>query len=614
MKRRLGEVLLERQQISPQELTEAVQEQQQAALRLGELLLQRGLPKPALVEALQEVTRVPYLDAATAEPEAAALALVPREIAIKHHVLPVGIQGNALVVILTEPQDLHLIDELQFLCGRDISPRQGFCAEIEAAIEKHYPLPEPEPVVEAVQEEEAEFFTAAQNERAQAAMREFQAELRHERTPAVRLVSSLFVLAAKRNASDVHVEPLTDELLVRLRVDGVLQEAMRVPGNIRAHLTSRLKILADMDIAEHRAPQDGRFLVRVGGRQFDIRASAIATQHGEKMVLRLLDPAAVSRGFADLGFAQQEIERLKRVLKQPQGMVLVTGPTGSGKTTTLYAALNFLRTPKVNIVTIEDPVEYMLEGVNQVQVSPKTGRSFADCLRSMLRQDPNVILVGEIRDSETAEIALQAAQTGHLVLSTMHTNDSVAALTRLLDLDVPAFLIASSLTAVVGQRLVRKLCGCKRQEVFVPERVTDLPPALARLDSRPFFSPAGCEQCELAGYRGRVGIYELLVLDEEIRAAMRHSVRDGEIRELARGAGMQLMQEDALQKVQQGITSVEEALRVVPFEYSAQRGCRQCRRLLAPAFVFCPYCSAAVANGEPSLAHLRRPKRKRAMA
>ncbi len=597
MKRRLGELLLDRQQIDLGTLETAIEEQSGRAARLGEILLDRELvAKQPLITALTEITHVPYLDPSTITPDAKALERISREAAMQYWAIPVGFERKALVVVMAEPQDLHVINTLQFLCGQRISPRLGFRQEILKAIETNYPVEEAEVPPAHDEEPEAEFFTASTNERAQAAVREFQAELRHERTPAVRLVSQILAMAVKRNASDVHVEPLVSEVVVRFRVDGVLHEAIRTPAALKAQLISRLKILADMDIAEHRAPQDGRFLVKIGGRQIDLRVSSIATQHGEKIVLRLLDPTTAQRSFADLGFSREHMEPLLRVLRQPQGMVLVTGPTGSGKTTTLYAALNAIRSPKINIVTIEDPVEYMLEGVNQVQVSAKTGRGFAECLRSMLRQDPNVILVGEIRDAETAEIALRAAQTGHMVLSTMHTNDAVAAVSRLLDLGVPSFLIASSLSAVIAQRLVRKLCKCRRQEPLTDEEAGGTPAvALSRLSSIPLWKPVGCAECADSGYRGRVAVCELLMLDEEIRAGIREGVGDSQVRDLARTNGMRLMQEEALLKVERGDTSLEEVLRLVPFDFGEQKRCAVCRRLLAAHFLFCPHCGTSLA-------------------
>ena len=314
-------------------------------------------------------------------------------------------------------------------------------------------IPEPSP--------EIEFISTSTRQANREAIQEVQAELNQKKTPAVRLVSEIIQTAMKKRASDIHIEPQANATVVRIRVDGVLRELETIPRSIQNSLISRIKILSDMDIGERRAPQDGRFMVAVGPRKVDMRVSSLPTQYGEKIVMRLLETSAPLLSFADLGFPQDISERYRKLLALPQGMLLVTGPTGSGKSTTLYSALNVLRKPAVNIVTVEDPVEYDLPGINQVHVNSRAGLTFASCLRSILRQDPNVIMVGEIRDLETAEIAMKAAQTGHLVLSTLHTNDSISAVVRLLDLGIPEYLIASSVTGILAQRLVRKLCSCR---------------------------------------------------------------------------------------------------------------------------------------------------------
>ncbi len=510
-------------------------------------------------------------------------------------------EGRRLVMVMAEPQNLHVLDELRFITGMDISPRLGFRTEITAAIERCYAEKSAEeaaateklPFIEQVDVTDMQFFTASSSERAKAALEEFEAELRKERTPAVRLVSAIIAAAAAKKASDIHIEPHAMGTVVRIRVDGVMRELTALPVEITTSVVSRIKILADMDISERRTPQDGRFLVEIAGRHLDLRVSTLPTHEGgEKVAMRLLDPAASRVGFTDLGLSAENASGLANILAMPQGMLLVTGPTGSGKSTTLYAALNALRSPSVHIITVEDPVEYKIEDINQVQVNPKAGLTFAGCLRSMLRQDPNVIMVGEIRDTETAEIAVQAAQTGHLVLSTLHTNDSVSAITRLLDLNVAPFLIASSLTAVVGQRLVRTLCPCREEVPMTQEYAQRLLTAGIVDFGNTMFLPVGCARCDNTGYKGRVGIYEVLVTDDQIRSSIRSNFRDDEIRNMARSGGMRRMQDDALEKVKLGITSLEEVLRVVPFEQAAIVRCRNCGKSLAPAFLFCPYCGA----------------------
>ncbi len=619
-KKRLGEVLRERKRVKAEDLDQVLLEQQEkggSSSLLGELLLQRNfVGKEDLVSALEEVTKFRYVDARFATVEKAVLKLVPQSVAEKYIVLPLVIEGRRIVAVMAEPQNLKSLDELRFITGMDVIPRLGFRSEIDEAIKKCYAEIEPTaeelaipakaiPFIDQVDVSDMQFFTASSSERNKAAMEEFEAELRNEKTPAVRLVSAILSAAATKKASDIHIEPQPLGTVVRIRVDGVLRELTHIPSELTSFLVSRIKILSDMDISERRVPQDGRFLVQIGKNNLDLRVSTLPTHAGEKVVMRLLDPTASRVGFEKLGLATDNASALAQVLSAPQGMLLVTGPTGSGKSTTLYACLNTLRSPSVNIITVEDPIEYRIEDINQVQVNPKAGLTFAGCLRSMLRQDPNVIMVGEIRDQETAEIALQAAQTGHLVLSTLHTNDSIAAITRLLDLNVPSFLIAASVTAVIAQRLVRKLCACRDMAPMTEDNAQRLLAAgIVDFDSTAYV-PVGCSECDNSGYKGRVGIYELLLMDEQIRSAIRAGARDEEIRNLARSGGMRLMQEDALEKVKQGVTTMEEVLRVVPFDNAVTVRCRNCGRALAPAFLFCPYCGAGTRQVAAPIARKR---------
>ncbi len=396
--------------------------------------------------------------------------------------------------------------------------------------------------------------------------------------------------AVTKDASDIHIEPQATDTGVRLRVDGMLRDFERIPRSLQNSLVSRIKILSDMDIAERRTPQDGRFLVKFSGRKVEMRVSTLPTQYGEKVVMRLLESKAPLQDFTLLGISPEISETLTRILDRPQGMLLVTGPTGSGKSTTLYCSLGVVRKPTVNIVTVEDPVEYGMPGINQVQVNTKAGLTFASCLRSILRQDPDIIMVGEIRDAETAEIAVKAAQTGHLVLSTLHTNDSVSAVTRLLDIGIPGFQIAASVTGIMAQRLVRRLCSCHEQIPASHKYILRLlqegivnPPAMEHV-------PRGCAECDLTGYKGRIGIYELLLMDDTIRSAIRSGGRNEEIRDLARNNGMKLMQENALERVCEGLTTLDEVQRVVPFERIHGGRCASCQHELSAAFLFCPHC------------------------
>ena len=611
-KKRLGEVLRERGHLSAADLHKALQDQQGKGIHLGELLLQRGIvSKTDLVSTLAEVSAIPYLDCTKVTPEPGALQLIPFDMAKRCCVLPLGVEESSLVVIMAQPQNLQILDELRFKTGKQIIPRLGFRDELQTAINRNYGVSALEPVAPATVApvsssaiQRMEFVSFSEQQRNVEAMREMQAELHQKSrtTSAVHIVATIIQAAITKGASDIHIEPQPADTSVRLRVDGILREYNRIPKAVQNSVASRIKILSDMDIAERRSPQDGRFLVKMGDLRVDLRVSTLPTQYGEKIVMRLLGTDAPLQELSTLGFSPDVAAHFKRVLAMPQGMILVTGPTGSGKSTTLYSCLHVLRKPAINIITVEDPVEYAIPGINQVQVNTRAGLTFASSLRSILRQDPNVIMIGEIRDQETAEIALKSAQTGHLVLSTLHTNDSISAVTRLLDLGIPGFQIAASITAIVAQRLIRRLCSCRKQLPLTPEYVSQLLQLGVTATPKLRLAPNGCDDCDLTGYRGRIGIYELLFLDESICAAIRETGKTDTIRGLARAAGMRFMHEVALQHVLQGLTSLEEVRRVVPFEQSAAMRCNTCQRELSPAFLFCPFC------GEPRAAEQPRPK------
>ena len=596
-KQRLGEVLVQQGTLTEEELNRAVAIQQEKEIRLGELLLQSGkVSKSAIVAAMEQVQGVPYADCPPPAISPEVLALLPHFIALRCCALPLECQGKELVVAMAEPQNLLLRDELRFSTGMSISPRFSFREDILAGIKKHYGRDEPggDSGAKTSEKEDAaaiEFITTNEREENREALKELQAGM-GQQTSAVRYVSRILAAALKKGASDVHIEPRVGNCMVRLRVDGILSELLTIPSEHQAAAISRIKILADMDIAERRVPQDGRFLIQYRDLRLDLRVSTLPTHFGEKIVMRLLDPRSTIVSLGQLGLSPQNSEALNRILALPQGTLIITGPTGSGKSTTLYAALNLLSAPHRNIITVEDPVEYMLEGVNQVQIHPKAGLTFPNCLRSILRQDPDVIMVGEIRDGETAEIALKAAQTGHLVLSTLHTNDSISAISRLHDLGVPSYLISSSVTAVMAQRLVRKLCSCRKvapTTAAYRERLA----AIGADDSHSQrYEPAGCASCDNTGYKGRVGIYELLLIDGPIRDAIYMEARAGEICSLARAAGFRTTQEDALEKVKEGVTTLEEVLRVVPFHAVKVAQCSSCSREVMPGFPNCPFCGA----------------------
>jgi type IV pilus assembly protein PilB len=610
-KKKLGEVLRERGQISQtnlaEALVEAVVEKQGKVVLLGELLLERGLvDKAQLASALEVVTNIPYVDCAAVAPEPSAFRKIPWELARKCLAFAIGHQGSKLVVVMAEPQNLAYLDEIKFTAGINVSPRFGFRQEILEAIDTHYAgldsdgveqLPVPGASQKKGSENEIEFISTSSRQANREAAQEIHAELLHRTTPAVRMVSEVIKAAHLKRASDIHIEPQASAVSIRIRVDGVLRDLRQIQRNMQNNLISRIKILADMDIAERRTPQDGRFVVRLGASNIDMRVSTLPTQYGEKVVMRLLDSTMGIMNLSELNMPAKVESSLRQVLALPQGMLLVTGPTGSGKSTTLYAALSQIRQTAVNVVTVEDPVEYVLPGINQVHVNNKAGLTFANCLRSILRQDPNIVMIGEIRDKETAEIALKAAQTGHLLLSTLHTNDSFSTVTRLLDLGIPPFMIASSVTGILAQRLVRRLCHC-RQEVSPTAVALERLAALGMTKPmESLFAAVGCEACDQTGYRGRIGVYEILVFDDVVREAVRSGENSDSIRSALRSTGLQIMQDDALDKVQRGITSLEEVARVVPVQTVAFAGCPHCSQKVVPTFRFCPFCGTEQPRG-----------------
>lgn len=609
-RKRLGEVLCERGQISAADLKKALQDQQGKFVHLGELLLQRKLvSKKELTAAVAEVSGVEYLDCQKIEPSNEVLKLIPADLAKRCMAVPVRVENKKLVVVMAKPQNIQVLDELQFRTGLGIELRFGFQGEVLGALDRLYGTSER--LAEAVQVADdtmgMEFISSSSQQRNIEAMREMQQELlqKSKTTPAVHLVAGMIKAAAAKQASDIHIEPRQTETAVRFRVDGILRDFQRIPRALQNQVASRVKILSDMDIAERRTPQDGRFVVKVNGRRIDLRVSTLPTQYGEKVVLRLLESEAPARDFSALGIPPEIAEGLEEILRLPQGMLLVTGPTGSGKSTTLYSCLRAIQRPAINIVTVEDPVEYTLPGLNQVQVNAKAGLTFAGSLRSVLRQDPDVVMVGEIRDLETAEIAIKAAQTGHLVLSTLHTNDSISAVTRLIDLGVPGFQIGSAMTGIIAQRLLRKLCDCCQSSAPTREYVETVMAAGMREPPETYRTANGCEACDFTGYRGRVGIYEMLRFNDAIRQAARSGNRNDEMKTLARHNGIKFMQEHALELVRDGVTTFEEAQRVVPYAESSAEACASCGRELALGFAFCPSCGAKRESWRGRLLHAR---------
>jgi len=475
------------------------------------------------------------------------LRIVPEQLLRKYRMIPVKKEGNRLFVAMVDTYNVMAIDDLRLLTGYDIEPLKATDKEIDTLIEKHFGLPEVEEALKEL-EKEAEEETVKIEENIV------------DDAPVIKLVNSLLMRAIEEDASDIHIEPFENHVLVRFRVDGVLHHVMKMPRRMSHAVVSRVKVMASLDIAERRLPQDGRIPLKLLNYDMDLRVSTVPTIFGEKVVIRLLNKESIKNLTLDkLGFSDYNLKHFMNFLKSSYGMVLVTGPTGSGKTTTLYTALKSLNSVEKNIITVEDPVEYVLEGINQIQVNVRTGATFGTYLRSILRQDPDVIMIGEIRDLETAEIAVRSATTGHLVLSTLHTNDAPGALTRLVDMGVEPFMVASSALGVVAQRLVRRICpNCR--ETYVPDEAELAFAGVECPDG--FFAGRGCEQCNNTGYRGRIAIHEVLAIKPALQKLILKRASVDELRQAALLEGMVPLKEDGIHKALQGITTIKEIMRV----------------------------------------------------
>ena len=559
---KVGEALVSEGKISPEQLEEARAIQREDGRQLDEILISMGhVSKGDLGEALAKRLRLEYVEITEQDVDRSAATLVDRRVLRKHGALPLRVEDGKLVVAMSDPTNFYALEDLSMLSGHPIRPVVALEDEIRRVFDRALAIgDEVTELLEDAAEEDTSLEAAGEVE--------LGVDGGSEEAPIVKLVGAILQRAVGEGASDIHIEPRAKELTVRFRVDGVLREVMSVPLKLQAGVIARLKILGNLDIAERRVPQDGRFSVRSGGQKIDLRVASLPTVFGEKVVLRLLDTSSVEANLKKLGFAGRDLERFEEVYGRPYGAILVTGPTGSGKSTTLYATLAELNSPDKNIITVEDPVEYRMAGINQIQVNPKAGLTFASGLRSILRADPDVVMIGEIRDYETAKISVEAALTGHLVLATLHTNDAPAAVARLTEMGVEPFLTASAVDCVIAQRLARRLCERCKEPVKIERELLealDFPFTLLSEGEEPlnFHRPVGCKQCGGTGYKGRVGIYELMTVDEEVKEMILKRTSAGEIAHAAEQAGMMRLREDGLLKAARGITTVEEVLRTV---------------------------------------------------
>lgn len=549
-RKRLGDILVESKQITAEQLEKALIVQKESGERLGKVLIQLGfITEKSIIEVLEFQLGVPHIDLFDILIDKTVATLIPVSLAEKYKIIPIAKHNSILKLAMVDPTNFFAMDDVRMVTGCEIQPFIATEKDVMRAIRQCYGVSElVEKAVNQLRPGDA--IAAPEIDAADDA-------------PIISIVNSLITQAIKDRVSDIHIEPLENEVRVRFRVDGMLREVISFPKYSHAAIISRIKVISGMNIAEKRLPQDGRIMIQESGNEVDIRTSTLPTIRGEKVVMRILDKKAIILDVHSLGLAQENIEKYYQLYTRSYGMILVTGPTGSGKTTTLYSTLTALNSSEKNIITVEDPVEYLLEGINQIQVNHKTGMTFASGLRSILRQDPNIIMVGEIRDSETADIAIRAALTGHLVLSTLHTNDACGAITRLVDMGIEPFLISSSVLGVVAQRLVRVICpDCKKAYIPAPDSHERSFLKLQPEDSIVLYKGTGCSRCNHSGYQGRIAIHEVLPLTNRLKELINQGISGHELAIAAERAGMRSMVQDGVDKALKGCTTLGEVMRV----------------------------------------------------
>ena len=557
---RISDILVNKGVIEADVLQAAEEEAKEGGVRLEKHLIEKELVRSEdMCLALSEYLGIPPVTLAHFSPEAHLLEVLPRETMTKRLLIPVACFGKNLTVALGDPFDLMAIDEVATMTNMRVTPLVASETDVRAALGRLFAQSSESLDMEELMKDESD-VQVMEDDDEEVSLDEMLESA--EGAPVIRMVNMILVEALRTGASDIHIEPMEKEVRLRYRIDGALSERPGPPKNLQSAVISRVKIMSDLNIAERRVPQDGRFNIKALGKEVDLRVSILPTVHGEKIVMRTLDKSSLSPSLAALGLDEVSLKAMQYAIEQPHGILLVTGPTGSGKTTTLYSCLQDMNTPDVNIITCEDPVEYQLGGINQVQMHAEVGLTFASALRSILRQDPDIVLVGEIRDGETAEIAVKAALTGHLVLSTLHTNDAPGAVTRLIDMGIEPFMLGSSLVLAQAQRLYRKLCtACRKRAKLDPEvlKMNHIEPDI--FEGAKLYAAVGCPRCA-NGYKGRGAIMEVLLVNDQIRDGILRGMNTGEIRELARENGMVSLKDAGLQRVRDGLTSLEAALAV----------------------------------------------------
>ncbi|MBI3008896.1 MAG: Flp pilus assembly complex ATPase component TadA [Candidatus Omnitrophica bacterium] len=564
IKERLTKILIEGGLLTDEKLEEALRLQKEKGGRLSQILVEGGyVGEKDLLAALSQGLNIPAVNLAKLRVDPSIVKMVPKELAKHYNIIPISRIGNTLTVAMADPLNIFAMDDVKAITGMEIGPIIATQKDITQAIDQYYgqsAYSTLESIIKDIKETKLELVEEEKEE----GLDSTQLMRLTQETPVVRITNIFLSQAVQRRASDLLIEPLESKLRVRYRIDGVLQEFEAPPKSMHSAIISRLKVMAQLDIAQRRLPQDGRFKIRLGEREVDFRISILPSSFGEKAALRILDKSQLTLDMEKLGFEPKALEDIERCASKPHGMLLICGPTGSGKTTTLYSILKFVDSPEENIVTVEDPVEYQLEGINQVTVHPDIGLTFAGALRSILRQDPNVIMIGEIRDFDTVDIAIKSALTGHLVLSTLHTTDAAGSIIRLVNMGVEPFLITSSVIMVAAQRLIRKICTRCKEAYAVHEGLKkELTPAVGVENKEIIlYRGKGCPECLNTGYAGRVGLIEVLVLTPEIKDLIMQKAPEARIKEAARKNGMATLRENGIQKALAGITTIDEILRV----------------------------------------------------
>lgn len=556
----LSDILHKKGLISEKDMNRIIKMQKDTGKDLQKIIIELNiLKKDEMMIALADEIGVKYVNLNDVNIDPIIVVLIPEEMARRHQLITIDKDGDKLIIAMANPLDVFAYDEIKIRLGYNVEAVLSYGEDINKALDEVFGVTDEwDQVIGKIENMPV---TVLKEEEKEA---DISGVTAGEDAPIIALVNLMILRAVKEKASDIHIEPFGDETIkVRYRIDGILHDVMSLPRQLRLAVISRVKIMSDLDIAERRLPQDGRIQVNISGRKINIRVSVLPTVNGEGAVLRILDPASILLELNSLGFSQSMLPKFNSLIKKPNGIILVTGPTGSGKSTTLYATLNILNSTEKKIMTIEDPVEYKLKGVNQVQAKPKIRLTFAAGLRSFLRQDPDIMLVGEIRDKETAEIAVQAALTGHLVLSTLHTNDAPSSVIRLIDMGIEPFLISSSVIGIIAQRLVRKICPkCKKEIKLTPDIIKILEGYEINSSEIILYKGEGCSYCKDTGYKGRIAIFELMTITETIKELISRNVTTGKLREVAIKEGMNLLIEDGLKKVYEGITTIDEVLRV----------------------------------------------------